>query len=133
MSKLGELYRYCLQDWQLSLSIWQALGLSTTVFATSWLCKSPIEFMASGSTGRAAETFVKGFAITSKQCAPQMAVRCGHVAEVLRGLHRQLYEVDVGSMYSSIMLNGMAGSRAGLLSTSLPGPTEAAAGRHQIC
>ena len=49
----------------------------------------------------------KGFAITSKQCAPLMAVRCGHVAEVLRGLHRQLYGVDVGSMCPPIMLNGM--------------------------
>ena len=60
MSKLGELYRYCLQDWHLSLSIWQELSLSRTMFAPSWLCKSPIEFMASGSTGRAAETFVIG-------------------------------------------------------------------------
>ena len=60
LSKLGDAYRYCLQDCQLPLSIWQELSLSRTEFATSWLCKAPIEFMASGSTGRAAETFVIG-------------------------------------------------------------------------
>ena len=96
LSKPGELCRYSLQDCQLSLSIWQELSLRRTAFDTSWLCRSPIESMALGLTGRAAETFVigelrrSGLTIPSWQCQPQMAVRGGHVVEVLRGLHRQL-------------------------------------------
>ena len=72
-------------------------------------------------------------AITSRQRAPQMSVRGGHVAEVLRAFYRQFYEVDVGSLYPSIMLNGMGWESSLFVVNELARPDRWAGGHHRRC
>ena len=139
VDRLGELYRYCLPDCRMSLATWKELALSKMAVATSWLYESPLNFMASGSTGKAAETLVigelgrRGLTVTGGQCLPGMDVRGGHVGPVRKGLHRELYAVDVGSLYPLIMLHGMAGSRACFLSVSWSSLPSVASGHRLTC
>lgn len=52
------LYEYWLADAQISLDICQARQMTECLFSTSWICHSPIEFMASGMVGKAIECLV---------------------------------------------------------------------------
>eukprot|EP00667_Euglena_gracilis_P029096 EG_transcript_38040 len=88
-AKVGKLYRYCLIDAMLSMEVWQHCRLTESVFCTSWYCRSPIEHMLSGSTGRTVESLLvhslnaTGYALLDSTHSIYMRVSGGHVAPVI--------------------------------------------------